>query len=215
MFVPGLGLDERSCAATMQFLDPPCLAVRLPGYGMTARNVPDVSPPALGRKLIEELKSRGLPRATLVGHSASCQVVAEAAKDAPGLVVGLVLIGPTTDPSARSWPRLAERWIATARWEEPRMVPSLARQYTNTGLGSMRRCMQAARAHDILKALAGFTSPLLVIRGPHDAIANAAWVSRVADSGGGDVHTLSAGGHMVVWTHGSLVAQAIRRRRQA
>ncbi len=91
------------------------------------------------------------------------------------------------------------------------MVPSLARQYTKTGLGSMRRCLQAARAHDILNALAGFTAPLLVIRGPHDAIANAAWVSRVADAGGGEVQTLSAGGHMVVWTHGSMVAQAIRQ----
>jgi hypothetical protein len=33
----------------------------------------------------------------------------------------------------------------------------------------------------------------------------------VADAGRGRARTLSAGGHMVVSTHGSLVAQAIRQ----
>lgn len=91
------------------------------------------------------------------------------------------------------------------------MVPSLAKQYTRTGLGSMLRCMEAARHHDILTALEGYASPLLVIRGRHDAIANAAWATRVADAGRGRARTIEAGGHMVVWTHGSLVAQAIRQ----
>lgn len=209
VFVPGLGLDERSCAATMESLGQPCLAVTLPGCGVTA-NAPDVSPEALARRLISELEARGLTPATLVGHSSSCQVVVEAAKQAPGHVNGLVLIGPTTDPSARSWLKLAARWLATARCENPRMVPSLVQQYTKTGLGSMLRCMEAARHHDILTALAGCTSSLLVIRGRHDAIANTAWVTRVADAGHGKARTLPAGGHMVVWTHGSLVAQAIR-----
>lgn len=212
VFLPGLGLDERSCAATMESLGQPCLAVTLPGYGVTARDAPDVSPEALAQRLISDLKARGLAPVTLAGHSSSCQVVVEAAKQAPGHVNGLVLIGPTTDLSARNWWRLAARWLATARWENPRMVPSLAKQYTKTGLGSMLRCMEAARHHDILTALEGCTSPLLVIRGRHDAIANTAWVTRVADAGRGRAQTLPAGGHMVVWTHGSLVAEAIRRK---
>ena len=90
------------------------------------------------------------------------------------------------------------------------MGPSLARQYTQTGLGSMLRCMEVARGHDILTALAGNTRPLLVIRGLHDAISSATWVSQVADAGRGKAQILPAGGHMVVWTHGPLVARAMR-----
>lgn len=209
VFVPGVGLDERSCAATMESLDQPCVAVTLPGYGLTAHDASDVSPEALARTLLSELEARGLASATLVGHSASCQVVAEAATQAPGKANRLVLIGPTLDPSARSWQRLAARWAATARRENPRLVPSLARQYTKIGLGSMLRCMEAARHHDILKALGNNTRPLLVVRGRHDAIANTNWIDRVADAGRGRARTLSAGGHMVVSTHGFLVAQAI------
>jgi pimeloyl-ACP methyl ester carboxylesterase len=177
---------------------------------MTARSISDVSPEALARRLITALDSKGLPTATLVGHSSSCQVVAEAARQYPERVIGLALIGPTTDLSARSWRRLAARWLATARCEDPRMGPSLAKQYANTGLGSMLRCLEAARRHNILTALAGNTRPLLVIRGRRDAIATATWVSQVADAGRGRARTLPAGGHMVVWTHGPLVAEAMR-----
>jgi pimeloyl-ACP methyl ester carboxylesterase len=54
-------------------------------------------------------------RAVLLGHSASCQIVVQAAVRDPHRVTALVLVGPTTDPRARSWLGLAGRWLRTAR----------------------------------------------------------------------------------------------------
>ena len=209
VFVPGLGLGEESTRPTMRCLDHPCLVVTLSGFGQRARLGSDLSPPALARRLVAD---RRMPRqGVLVGHSSSCQIVAEAAAIAPDRVAGLVLIGPTTDPTGRIWRRLATRWLATAVHEDPRMVPSLIRQYARTGLLSILRSMEAARRHDIDAALARAEVPLLVVRGRHDRIPPEPWVTHLAEVGGGHAETLPAGGHMIIWTHGRSVADAMRR----
>ena len=211
VFVPGLGLGEESTRPTMRCLDRRCLVATLPGFGQRACRDTDVSPPALAERLMADQR---LPRQpfVLVGHSSSCQIVTEATAIAPDRVTGLVLIGPTTDPTARTWGRLAIRWLATAVHERPRMVPSLIRQYARTGLLSILRSMEAARHHDIEAALDNTEVPLLVLRGKHDRIAPEPWVSHLAAVGGGQAATLPAGGHMIIWTHGESVADAMQRR---
>ena len=62
---------------------------------------------------------------------------------------------------------------------------------------AMLRALAAARRHDITVPLAQTTAPVLVLRGSHDRIATSAV-------------TMPAGAHMVVMTHGPLVAAAIQ-----
>jgi len=164
----------------------------------------------LAADLLATLDRLDLPPVVLVGHSASCQVVAEAAAAAPDRVVGLVLIGPTTDPAARTWWRLGMRWLRTAVHERPRLVPSLVRQYARTGMWSMFRAMDAARGHEITAALSTAGVPVLVLRGTHDRIATKPWVDRLATLGNGQATVLPAGAHMVVMAQGPLVAAAVR-----
>ena len=60
----------------------------------------------------ERLLDTSLPageRSVLIGHSSSCQVVAHAGALAPERVTGLLLVGPTTDPRAATWPRPRDR----------------------------------------------------------------------------------------------------------
>ena len=211
VFVPGLGLGQESCRPTMRALNSRCLLSTVSGFGEPAPPGSDLSPPALATRLLADLARQRLRGVVLVGHSSSCQVVAEAAASAPDRVVGLVLIGPTTDPSARTWGRMAMRWLATAIHERPWMVPSLARQYARTGLVSMARSMDAARRHDISAALSAVNVPLLVLRGRHDRIARQPWIDHLAEVGRGDARTLPAGAHMIVWTHGTRVAEAMQQ----
>lgn len=146
----------------------------------------------------------------LVGHSASCQVVVQAARRVPDSVVGLVLVGPTTDPRAVTWPRLVHRWLATARRERPSQVPALVRQYLRTGLRTMARGMDAARRDRIEEALLLVGCPVLLLRGPHDWIAPQDWLLSLTNGRrSARPVTLSAGGHMVPLTHGDLVAEAV------
>jgi pimeloyl-ACP methyl ester carboxylesterase len=214
VFVPGLGLTHESVAPTVLRGRAHWRAdvVRLPGYGDPVRRGSDVSPERLARRLLAVLDvlAASVPSpVVLVGHSASCQVVAEAAAADPGRIAGLVLIGPTTDPRAQSWPGLVLRWLRTAVWERPWQVPSLARQYSRTGLRGMAVTMDAARRHDIRRPLSRLAVPTVVVRGRRDRIAPGSWVQGSASLAGGRAVSLDAGGHMVVLTHPAEVAAII------
>lgn len=205
--VPGLGL---SGAVPRRFLDRmprSSQVVELPGLGFPAPLGTPLRPADLARRTLDEITAR---HAVLVGHSASCQVVVEAAVQAPERVAALVLIGPTTDPRARTWPRLTARWLRTAVWERPGQVPVLLHDYRRTGWGSMRRGLDAARVHDIRPALAAVAVPVLVLRGRHDRICPQAWADELAGiASRGRAHTLSAGAHMVPLTRPDELATAV------
>jgi len=224
VLVPGLGLGRESWSPTVRALlrsgtlDRGLVrTVLLPGYGLPGRSRRALTPPVLARAVVVDL-DHGAP-ALLVGLSAGCQVAAHVALQAPDRVAGLVLVGPTTDPRADSWPRLVRRWVATARSEPIRQLPALLRQYRRTGPLTMLRAMDAARRDRVEEVLPLLTCPTLVLRGAHDRIAPEDWISSLAEcipdrARDGSVLrrwvTLAAGAHMVPFTHGDLVARAVR-----
>lgn len=214
VLAPGLGLGSVAWQPTLDALrvDAATAVHRLPGYGAPAGPEDDLHPRALAGRLIGAWPE-AWRRVVLLGHSASCQVVAHAARAAADRVAGLVLVGPTTDPRATTWPRLAGRWLATARHETPRQVPSLARQYHRTTVRSIVRAMDVARTDRILDPLSGIQRPVLVVRGRHDRICPEDWAGSVAGAGGPGslLATLPRGAHMVPLTHGRLLAPEIER----
>jgi pimeloyl-ACP methyl ester carboxylesterase len=191
--------------------------VELPGFGRRpgAVRLAVPSPAAAAAELLDRLPEGG--PYVLAGHSASCQVVARAAAMRPDVVVGLVLVGPTTDPRAATWPALAGRWLATARHEAPAQVPGLVRHYARTGPVAMLRTMDAARGEDVRAALREASRPVVVVRGLHDRICPRDWALQVAAAGPRGASprsaavTLPAGAHMVPITHGRDLARVVER----
>ena len=210
--LPGLGLGPESWRPALEALGAGVHAsVRVfPGFGVRARRGLDLAPAALARSVLD-----GLPhsdeRIVLLAHSACCQVAAHVAALAPQRVAALVLVGPSTDPRAASWPGFVRRWLATAVWEEPTQVPVLLRQYARTGFANMARTMDAARRDDLLRTLDRVSAPVVGGRGPHDAICPADWSEAVARRGaaGSRAVTLKRGAHMVPYTHGPQVASLV------
>jgi pimeloyl-ACP methyl ester carboxylesterase len=185
----------------------------LPAFGFRPDRNDDLRPEALARVLAERtLAGRHRP-VVLLGHSASCQIVVHAAVARPDAVSALVLVGPTTDPRAQSWPALAQRWLRTAAHEDPRQVPMLVRLYRRNGVRQMLRAMDAARGDDIRQSLDYVTCPVLVLRGRRDRICPEDWAHALARMGpqGWRGESLKAGAHMVPITHGSDTAAAINR----
>jgi pimeloyl-ACP methyl ester carboxylesterase len=218
LLVPGIGLGPEAWQPTLDRLGDLAAprVVTLPGYGVPADEHDDLWPAALAERLhplIDQQREQAGGPVVLVGHSASCQVVVHAARARPDRVRGVVLVGPTTDPRASTWPRLAARWLATARHEDPCQVPALVRQYHRTGLRSMRRAMEAARHDRIDVALRSTACDALVLRGPHDRICPASWAVELAGvratGGGHRAVTLARGGHMVPLTQGAAVAEQL------
>lgn len=204
--VPGLGLGAESWRGTLEALGAGPASVRLlPGYG-TPVDTSDVPTPAeLATVLVAGLDEP----VTLLGHSSSCQVVAQAALLAPDLVRRLVLVGPTTDQRAVSWPALGALWLRTAAHEDPRQLPVLVRQYRRTTLRSMRATMDVARHDDIRRSLAALSQPVVLVRGARDRIARGDWLRSLAEAVPHDETTvieLPAGAHMVPLTHPQLLA---------
>jgi pimeloyl-ACP methyl ester carboxylesterase len=207
--VPGLGLSVEVPARTLRLLQPAheSTVVALPGYGSPYEPGTALDPAALAARLLQHPETRRASRAILLGHSASCQIVAEAAVQDPARVAGLILVGPTTDPRAASWSALAARWLRTAAWERPFQVPVLVRDYRHTGLTTMGRAMDAARRHRIDHPLRQVSCPVLVVRGRHDRIAPADWTAALAElTPHGRAVTLTEGAHMVPITHPATLA---------
>ncbi|WP_219414593.1 alpha/beta fold hydrolase [Pseudonocardia nigra] len=210
--VPGLGLSRAAPRYTLDRL--PTLGtavVELPGFGQPAGCATPLAVGDLADLLLARLTRLGLDRAVLFGHSASCQLVAQAAAQAPQRVAALVLVGPTTDPRAGGWAGLTGRWLRTAVWERPWQVPQLVRDYHHTGFATIARAMDDARRHRIDQALAAVACPVLLLRGRHDRIAPSDWLSALAAvAPHARAETLPAGAHMVPLTHPAAVAARIR-----
>ncbi|NYJ73553.1 alpha/beta fold hydrolase [Allobranchiibius huperziae] len=205
VFVPGLGLDELEWERVRARLDRDSVVVVLPTMGQPAPRGLDLRVEAQAALL-----ARRLPRNApliLVAHSASCPIAADLASRS-GDVVGLVLVGPVTDPAAASWPRLLVQWARTAVREPWWQLPALFRQWARTGPGSMIRGMNAVRPFRTDHALRSVQAPVAIVRGERDQIAAKEWSATVQSASGGHLSTVRGAAHMVPTTHPDAVVDA-------
>lgn len=212
VFVPGLGLDSRSWHLVRNELRGGSAVVLLPSMGQPAPRGTDLSVERQAERLLQ-----GLPKGEttiLVGHSASCPVVVEAATRTSD-VVGVVLVGPVTDPAAQTWPRMLSQWARTASHEWPSEAAALVPQYRHTGTLSMLRGMDAVRHFRTDLALSRLTSPVEIVRGEKDRIASHEWSSALRRVSNGRLTTIQEAAHMVPLTHPTAVAAAVDRLRFA
>ena len=209
VIVPGLGLDERSWSRVLERLTAPAAVVCLPALGRPAPAGTDVQIGRQAARLLIELARLGATNVVLVGHSAGCPVIVEAAARST-VVTGLVLLGPVTDPRAATWPRLLGQWVRTVVQERLWQIPLLIPQYRKTGFPTMLRGMNSFRWYRTDHAVARLTIPVAVVRGEQDRIAADAWSSRLADAARTDLTTVDGAAHMAPLTHPEAVVDAVR-----
>lgn len=207
VFVPGLGLDSRSWQLVRHELRRSSAVVLLPSMGQQAPRDADLSVECQAERLLQSLPKG---QTILVGHSASCPVVAEAATRTSD-VVGLVLVGPVTDPAAQTWPRILSQWARTASHESPSEAGALVPQYRLTGPLSMLRGMDAMRHFRTDLALSRLHLPVEIVRGESDRIASHQWTSVLQRVANGRLTTVQGAAHMLPLTHPTAVVAAVDR----
>lgn len=207
VLVPGLGLGPEAYAPTLCHLEMPYEVVTLPGYGERAGRGDDLHIEALAEQLAIRLEKR----AVVVGHSASCQIAVAAALARPDMVAGLVLIAPTGDLAASSWPVLAGRLTRSVMWGPPWLAKTLTPQYLRTSVPTILRAIDAARRYDLAAAVPKLSTPVVVVRSKHDRLSPPLWTQKVADLSHGEAWTLPRGSHMPVLTNGRELAAFIQR----
>jgi pimeloyl-ACP methyl ester carboxylesterase len=191
--------------------DFPVLVPDLPGYGLSD---PPPSPPTLtdlADAVVASARAAGYQRVALVGNSFGAQIAIEAALRHPDLVERLVLIGPTIDPGARSFPRQFLRWARCGVDEHLSVLPVMARDLTDLGTRQavhLLRVMLRDRPEEKLPLV---RQPTLVVRGGRDRIVPAAWSRRAADLLVAGRHVTAPGyAHMPHWS-GTLATTPIVR----
>ena len=153
----------------------PVHVVDLPGFGLSGDpgRVLDVAGHA--DHLAAWLEAAGLAAVAALGNSFGCQVAVDLAVRHPDRVRGLVLVGPTMDPAARTAPRQLLRWLRDAAGEDPLQLPILLRDLRDAGLRRVAVTLGHALRDPIEAKLPLVGVPALVTRGSREPIVPPAW----------------------------------------
>ena len=210
VLVQGVGLGASSLRPLAAALAPAAHVtwVELPGFGRT----PPQDPIALIREESEFLAAfLRISGAVLVGHSMGSAIVAGVAARHPSLVRRLVLIGPVTDPKARSIVRQGIRLIVDTCLESPATNLVVLREYAACGIRRYLIALEDMLRFDLEAAAPAVRQPTLIIRGLHDPIAPRGWCeSLVRRFPAGRVVQVAGGAHLVLHSHPNRVAAVIR-----
>jgi len=158
----------------------PVHVVDLPGFGLSGEpgRVLDVTEHA--DHVAAWLEVSGLAPVVVLGNSFGCQVAVDLAVRHPHLVDGLVLVGPTVDPAARTVSRQVLRWLRDTTREDPMQLPILLRDVRDAGLRRVAGTLAHAVRDPIESKLPLVKVPTLVTRGAREPIVPMTWAQEAA-----------------------------------
>jgi len=185
----------------------------LPGTGHSAGSGGPLGVSAQAN-VLAELLARVAPGASpvLVGNSLGSQAVLDLAWRRLAPHGPLVLIGPSVDPRYRSLLRQLRTMAADLVREPAALWPVVARDYLVTGPAGVLTTALSGLADRPEDKLPAIESPVLVLRGEHDALTTAAWAERCAElAPRGRFEPLPGAAHAPHFSHPRLVAAHIER----
>lgn len=153
--------------------------VELPGFGGAPRPDAPLSVQDHAATLNAYVRSVGLDRPVLVGHSMGVQVVVEAALQEPALYLCVTGIGGVVDPSSRTaWRQGLRLGLDTLR-EPPSANYAVLRDYLRTGPRWYLKTLPIMLGYRLEEALPRLSLPLLLLRGRRDPIATQPWAEQM------------------------------------
>lgn len=165
------------------------LAPDLPGFGRSPRP-PRPLAIAEHARVVAELCDSTRP-AVVVGHSMGAQVATELAVTRPDLVRRLVLLGPVTDPAARSAGRQGLRLLRDTRHESLAANLLMLHDWLRCGPRWYAASVPPMVDHPLGDRLALVRCPVVLLRGEHDPVTPRhlleRWAARHPDAVVGEV----------------------------
>lgn len=177
VLVHGSGLSGRYMIPTARELtaDFRVYVPDFPGFGDSDKPEEILKVPQLADALAAWLKASGVERASLLGNSFGCQVIADLAARHPQRVERAILQGPTTPPDERSWFWQFIRWRQNQRHNPPELGDITNADYKKCGLKRMFVSFEEQLSDRIEDKAPRIQAPALVVRGEHDPISNQRW----------------------------------------
>lgn len=211
VLVHGLAVSHRYLMPTARHLTGRRVLVPdLLGFGHSAKPRKILSVDEHAAVLARWLDDLGLSGACLLGNSFGCQVAVALAVTRPDLASALVLVGPTTDPTARSSVRQTLRWMYDTIWEEKWQTRIIAKDVRDAGLRRILGTLRLSVTDKIENRLPNVTVPTLFVRGEKDRIVPARWMTEAAALvPGAEQLTIKSAAHNAVTTAGDKLAAEV------
>lgn len=147
----------------------------LPGFGLSSKPQHILTLQQLSDALANWMRAVEIRRATLLGNSFGCQIIADFAVRHAALIERAILQGPTVDPAARTARQQLWRWLVNGRHEAPAQALVIIRDYRDCGLRRVFRTFKYALDDHIEGTLPHVRVPTLVVRGSRDVIVSQRW----------------------------------------
>jgi pimeloyl-ACP methyl ester carboxylesterase len=185
-------------------------SIDLPGFGATPR--PDHALPVADHAsyILGAMEQLGVLDFVLVGHSMGVQFAIEAARQQPGRIPYVVLMGPVVDSKRRT---VAQQALALGRdslfFESPSSNAVVFSDYLRCGPIWYLKNLRVMMDYPTEQRIAGVAAPVLVVRGANDPVASADWCRRLAERAAGRLAEIPGTGHVVQHNRTAEVAEAI------
>ncbi|GAC1425152.1 MAG: alpha/beta hydrolase [Ktedonobacteraceae bacterium] len=153
----------------------------LPGFGKSTKpaQVFDIS--QLADTLAQWMQAIGLDRATLLGNSLGCQVIAQFALRYPTCIERAILVGPSMDPQALTARQEFMRWVANIPFEPAHLFPIMIGDFFHTGIRRTVRTLRYGLQDHIHEHLPHVQVPTLIVRGSHDTVVPQRWAEEATN----------------------------------
>jgi pimeloyl-ACP methyl ester carboxylesterase len=183
----------------------------LPGHGRSDAPTRPLRVSELADTLVAWMDATGIERASMLGHSFGCQVVANIAARHPDRVDRVVLVAPVVDSEANTIRQQATRLLASAFAERFTLALLLTVDYALAGERVLKEELRELVGYRIENDLVRITAPSMVVRGSRDATVPDRWARCVAAWLRTDrVVTIRRGGHALNYSAPAALVEAIR-----
>lgn len=213
VLIHGLLISSRYMIPTMERLGARyrVYAPDLPGFGKSTNPPQVLTVEELSDAIVTWLDAMCLPRAVFLGNSLGAQILIDLAARYPERVMGLVLIGPTVDPQARTIVQQASRLLLDFIYEKPSLLYHLSIDFWRAGIWRTWQTFRYALGDYTEEKLSAIQSPTLVVRGDRDSVAPQRWVEQItARLRNGRLYVIPKGPHCVNYTTPGALAQVVQ-----
>ncbi|GAC1302708.1 MAG: alpha/beta hydrolase [Ktedonobacteraceae bacterium] len=172
VMVHGLVVSGRYMLPTAEQLAAHCRVYvpDLPGYGKSGKPKHVLTIIELSDALAAWMDAIGLAKATLLGNSMGCQIIANFALRHPERIERAILVAPTMDPKACTPHHSIGRWLLNIPGEPLSLFPIVMLDYFQIGLRRFIYAFRYALQDHIEEQLPYMHIPTLVVHGSRDPV---------------------------------------------
>ncbi len=153
----------------------------LPGFGKSTKPAQALNVSQMADALAQWMQAIGLDKATLLGNSLGCQVIALFAIRYPACIERAILVGPSMDPQALTARQEIARWVANIPFEPAHLFPIMIGDFFHAGVRRTIRTLQYGLQDRIDEHLPHMQVPTLIVRGSHDTVVPQRWAEEATN----------------------------------